>query len=223
MIFQDRESAGRQLAGRLERYRDDRTALILALPRGGVAVAFPVSLVLRLPLDVFITRKLGAPGNPEYAIGAVAETGTVFYNKAALALYSLSQRDLDAAIQVQRDEIARRQRLYRKGRPAPVLTGRTIILVDDGLATGATFFASVEAIRSSNPCRLIGAVPVGPRETIEEATGLVDEMVVLSIPEGFFAVGQAYIDFTQVEDADVVRYLDAAEAFRTQQHQPPAS
>lgn len=130
---------------------------------------------------------------------------------------------MEAAIEVQREEIDRRRLLYRKGRAAPDPEGRTVIVIDDGLATGATFFASAEAIRHRKPVRLIGAVPVGPRETIEEASRLVDEMVVLSIPEEFFAVGQAYVNFTQVEDADVVRYLAAAEAFSSQHHSPPAS
>ena len=212
-MFQDRQTAGYQLAARLSAYRDDCTALILALPRGGVAVGYTMSLALRLPLDVFITRKLRAPENPEFALGALSETGNVFLNPEAVHYYA--GRDLkpylDEEIRIQQDEIARRQALYRDGRPLPELADRTVLLVDDGIATGATFFASVEALRKLGPKRLVAAIPVGPPDTIGELQRKVDEMVVVSQPERFVAVGNHYRNFAQVEDDEVVEYLKAAE------------
>ena len=211
MTFKNREEAGRRLVERLIQYRDDPTAIIVALPRGGVAVGYQLSLGLHLPLDLFITRKLGAPDNPEYALGAVGETGTVYLNPDAMAAFHLSRSDIQMSIQVQQQEIARRQGLYRQGRQLPTLTDRIVILVDDGIATGSTFFASAQSIRQLKPRRLIGAIPVGPVETIREARTQVDELIVLATPEPFWAVGNHYIDFAQVSDHDVVEYLNLAE------------
>lgn len=210
-MFKNREEAGRRLVDRLIQYREDPAALILALPRGGVAVGYQLSLGLRLPLDVFITRKLGAPDNSEYALGAVGETGTIYLNPDARTAYGLSRADIEDVVQVQQREIVRRQALYRQGRHFPTLTDRIVILVDDGIATGSTFFASVQSIRHFKPGRLIGAIPVGPVETIQEARRQVDELVVLATPDPFWAVGNHYIDFAQVSDHDVVEYLNLAD------------
>ena len=147
MIFQDREEAGRRLAAKLQTYRAHPAGVILALPRGGVAVGYEVSLALHLPLDVFITRKIGAPGNPEYALGAISESGNIYVNPYAMAEFRLTDDDLTDLAAVQRQEIRRRQQLYRQGRHPLPLKDRVVIVVDDGIATGATFFASVEAIR----------------------------------------------------------------------------
>lgn len=211
MTFKNREEAGRRLANRLTQYRNDPAAIILALPRGGVAVGYQLSLGLHLPLDVFITRKLGAPDNPEYALGAVGETGTIYLNPNAMAAYGLSSSDIEEIVQVQEREIARRQQLYRQGRRLPPLTDRIVILVDDGIATGSTFFASVRSVSRFKPRRLIGAIPVGPIATIHEARLQMDELVVLATPDPFWAVGNHYIDFAQVSDYDVVEYLNLAE------------
>jgi len=222
-VFRNREEAGLLLAKRLGAYRDDPSCLILALPRGGVAVGYSLSLALRLPLDVFITRKLGAPEQPEYAIGAVTETGSVFLNpeaQAVLRAFSSSTAYLEKAIRAQQDEIARRQVLYRQGRPLPVLTDRTVLLVDDGIATGATFLASVESLRGLGVKRLVAAIPVGPRDTLSRVREEVDKLVVLITPEPFFAVGNHYEDFTQVEDAGVIRYLAAAASALRGNNQP---
>ena len=219
MIFQNREEAGRRLVEQLTHYRDHPAALILALPRGGVAVGYQLSLGLHLPLDVFITRKLGAPDNPEYALGALCETGTIYMNPQAAA-YRLSLTEIEQLVQVQRQEIARRQALYRQGRRLPVLTDRTVILVDDGIATGSTFFASVDAIKHLKPRRLIGAIPVGPERTIRTVRAQVDELVVLATPDPFWAVGNHYIDFAQVDDHDVVEYLNLAEEAMRERSQP---
>ncbi len=210
-MFRNREEAGRILADKLSPYRNDPTAVILALPRGGVAVAYQLSLALHLPLDVFVTRKIGAPGNPEYAIGAVAETGSRSLNQEAVNLFGLSQHELDQIIHVQEKEIARRKDLYRQGRSLPQLTGHTVLLVDDGVATGATFIASALAIRSLQPRRLVGVLPVGPPSTIREVRAYLDELVVLMTPDPFYAVGNFFTDFTQVEDCDVTQYLNLAE------------
>src|SRR5574338_150116 len=211
MTFRNREEAGRRLVERLIRYRDEPAAIILALPRGGVAVGYQLSVGLHLPLDVFITRKLGAPDNPEYALGAVGETGTLYLNPEAMASFPLSRADRQTSIQVQQQEIVRRQDLYRQGRRLPTLTDRIVILVDDGIATGSTFFASAQSIRHFKPGRLIGAIPVGPVETIREARTQMDELIVLATPDPFWAVGNHYSDFAQVSDHDVVEYLNLAE------------
>lgn len=210
-MFKNREEAGELLAQELAAYQNDPAAILLALPRGGVAVAYQLSLALHLPLDVLITRKIGAPGNPEYALGAVSETGAVYWNREALAGLALTDRDLTAAVHAQQQEVARRVALYRQGRPFPALKDRTVILVDDGLATGATFFASVATARQGHPRRVIGAVPVGPRSTVDQARAIVDQLVVLRVPDPFYAVGNFYRDFEQVEDREVLQYLNLAE------------
>ena len=210
-MFRNRQEAGELLAEELLPFRNDPSAILLALPRGGVAVAYQLCLALRLPLDVLITRKIGAPDNPEYALGAVSESGAVYWNREALSGLSLTERQLSAAVQAQQKEVVRRVALYRQGRPFPDLNDRTVILVDDGLATGATFFASVATARQGNPRRVIGAIPVGPRSTVEEARKLVDQLIVLRIPDPFYAVGNFYRDFEQVEDREVLQYLNLAE------------
>ncbi len=211
-MFRNREEAGERLATHLGTYQDDPSGLILALPRGGVVVGYRLSLALHLPLHVFITRKLGAPGNPEFAMGALAETGTRFFNQEALRALRVSSELIEKEVRIQEEEIVKRQALYRKGGALPELAGRTVLLVDDGIATGATFCASVEAIRNLHPKRLVGAIPVGPGETINQVKRLVDDLIVLETPEFFFAVSTHYVDFQQVEDQEVIRYLALAEA-----------
>lgn len=222
-IFRDRTEAGLELAARLNAYRNDPTGLILALPRGGVPVGYEISLALNLPLDVFITRKLGAPDNPEYAIGAVAETGSIHLNQQACSMmggFSTASRYFDEMVHAQREEIKRRQQLYRNGRPLPDLKDRTVLLVDDGVATGCTFLASVEALRNLQVRQLIAALPVGPGETLSEIGRHVDKLIVLATPEPFYAVGNHYVDFTQVGDDEVVQYLQQAAAARKRAQAP---
>lgn len=209
-MFRNREDAGDRLALQLAEYRDDPATLILALPRGGVVVGYRLSLNLHAPLDVLITRKIGAPGNPEYALGALSETGALFWNQHAVSFFTLAPQDLERAAQAVEEEITRRIDLYRQGRPLEPVTDRTVILVDDGIATGATFVASIAAIRRLKPRTVIGAIPVGPPDTIRDVTQQVDKLVVLLTPEPFYAVGNFYEDFTQVEDRDVLRYLQLA-------------
>jgi len=214
VIFHDREEAGRLLAAKLEAYRDDPSGIILALPRGGVAIGYELSLALHLPLDIFITRKLGAPDNPEYAIGALSETGAVYLNPDAVEAFHFSRTEFDALVGAAREEISRRQRLYRNGSPLAEVAGRTVILVDDGMATGATFFATLEAISELSPRRLVAAIPLAPRENVSSLRKRVNDLVILATPEPFIAVGHHYHSFTQVDDAQVLDYLNAAKQSR---------
>jgi predicted phosphoribosyltransferase len=222
MVFKNREEAGHRLAIALKDYHNHPDAVIVALPRGGVAVGYAMSLDLHLPLDVFITRKIGAPENPEYALGAVSETGNIYLNPEAVALFRLSDARIEDLAKVQRQEIHRRQQLYRRGRPRLPLKDRLVIVADDGLATGATFFASVEAIRRQHPRFLLGAIPVGPLQTIERARAVVDELVVLAAPDQFWSVGSHYAEFEQVSDDEVVNYLALADS-ACREKVPPSS
>lgn len=215
MLFRDRRHAGILLANHLQAFRGDHQAVVLALPRGGVVVGHEVSMALHLPLDVFITRKIAAPESPEYAVGAVSETGAVYLNQEAVRAMQLSQEDLDGLIAAQRREIERRRVLYREGRSLPHLHHRTVILVDDGVATGATLFATLDALSALSPLRVVVAMPVAPPSTADRIRALVDECVFLSTPEPFGAVGCFYEEFEQVTDDEVVRTLhQATEAFR---------
>jgi len=211
MTFNDRRHAGVLLAKELDAYRGHPQTLVLALPRGGVVVGLELSLALHLPLDVFITRKIGLPESPEYAIGAISETGSIYLNPEAAGYLKDSRDDLDGLIAAQRQEIARRQAFYRHGRPLPSLLNQTVIVVDDGIATGSTFFASIEAIRKLSPHRVVGAIPLSPMSTAEKVRAMVDECVILATPEPFGAVGEFYGDFEQVDDEEVVHCLQQAE------------
>ena len=222
MVFRDRVEAGRLLAGNLTSYRDDPNGLILALPRGGVAVGYELTLALHLPLDVFITRKLSTPDNPEYAIGALSETGAIYLNPDAVEVFQLSHQELEGLIGNQRREIERRQQLYRDGLSLPTLNDRIVILVDDGMATGATFLATIEAITEMSPRRVVAAIPVAPVDSASRVRGMVDELIVLSTPEPFMAVGHCYQNFTQVDDAQVLAYLRAAQQMQRERSSSPA-
>jgi len=206
-MFRDREEAGQRLAAALSRYAARPDGLILAIPRGGVVVALEMSLTLHLPLDVLITRKLGAPDNPELAVGALSETGYLHINKDLVACYPWLARAVEQERARQEQEILRRRGLYRGGRSLPQLVGRTVILVDDGVATGATYLASVQALKSGGVARVVAALPVAPSETAVQISAQVDECVILASPEPFYAVGQHYLEFRQVEDEEVIRCL----------------
>ncbi len=206
-MYRDRADAGRQLAAALKAYADVPGGLVVALPRGGVVTGVEVSRALRLPLDVFIVRKIGYPGNPECAMAALTETGLLFRTEEGRGMSSVYPGYVEECRVEQQLEIDRRVRLYRGGAPFPRLAGRTVLLVDDGLATGATFEAAALALRDLKPKRLVGAVPVAPPDTAERVRTLVDELVVLDVPEYFMAVGQVYADFRQVDDAHVLRLL----------------
>jgi len=210
MLFRDRTDAGRQLAAKLRRYADRPDVLVLALPRGGVPVAFEVARALHAPLDVFLVRKLGVPGREELAMGAIATGGVQVLNEDVVRALDISDDVLaNTAAQEQR-ELERRQRLYRGDRPAPNVRGRTVILVDDGLATGSTMRAAVAALRRQHPSRIVVAVPIGAPETCAEFQNEADEAVCARMPEPFYAVGRWYENFSQTTDEEVRDLLDQA-------------
>ena len=206
-MFQDRRDAGRRLAQALSQYKDARDTWILALPRGGVILGDELSQGLHLPLEVMITRKLGAPGNPELAMGALAETGYRHLNDVVIRQYGVSERQLEEEVRRQEEEISRQVARYRNGKPLPPLSGHTVILVDDGLATGATFFASLAALRALTVGRLIAAIPVAPPQATSELTSKADEAVILETPQRFYAIGMFYEDFSQIDDEEVIECL----------------
>lgn len=208
--FADRAAAGRALAQALSRWRNTPDVLVLALPRGGVPVGAEVARALHAALDLLIVRKLGAPSNPELAIGAIASGGVRVLNTEIVAGLGVSDTFIAQATARERQELARRDVAYRGERPPPTLAGRTLILVDDGIATGATMRAGIAALRTAHPARLIVAVPVAPPDTAAVLRAEADEVHCLVTPEPFGAVGRFYADFTQVEDADVRRLLAAA-------------
>lgn len=207
-MFSDRRDAGRRLAHALERYRSDPTAIVLGIPRGGVIVAAEVARVLGLPLDVAVAAKVGAPGNPEYAIGAVAPDGGVLVNPVA----GYSRADVDALAGPARAKVAAQVALLRRGRPPLELAGRTAILVDDGLATGLTAKAAVEWLRRQGAGRIVVAAPVAPPDTVAALRRFADEVVCVEMPEWFSAVGQFYRVFGQTEDDEVLAVLDELSA-----------
>ncbi len=209
MLFENRRHAGELLAKKLSAYRGF-LPLILAVPRGGVSVALPLWRSLGGELDLIITRKIGAPGQPELAIGAVAGNGSLLINEILVDRLHLPAGYLERRSLEEQVEIKRRLRLYRGQKPLPDITGRLIILVDDGVATGFTLRAALQGIRQKRPLKLILAIPVGPPETLECLGREVDEIYWLEAPPHFAAVGQFYRDFSQVDDSEVTAALQEA-------------
>jgi len=207
MHFRDRHKAGQLLAKELTGLRGEEGLIILGIPRGGVVVAYEVAQELDAPLDVYITRKIGAPYNPELAIGAVASDGTLVLDHTLIEHIGASEDYVQQETEHQRQEIKRRMAAYRGSRPELKLEGRTVVLVDDGVATGATVLASLRAIKQREPAQLILAVPVGPADTIRVLSQEADRVVCLYTPEIFWAVGAFYDIFDQTSDAEVVRLL----------------
>lgn len=211
-IFKDRRDAGEQLASKLEDYKDREGVLVLALPRGGVVTGYEVASYLNCPLDVIIIRKLGFPGQPELAIGAVSETGTVVLNESLISAYGVSEEYIQEEISLQKAVIEKRVNLYRKGQRIPDLKGKTIVLLDDGAATGATMKAAISTLEKESIEKLIVALPVAPTETARELHQMADELVYLETPDHFMAVGSYYNDFTQVTDEDVIKILERSKS-----------
>jgi putative phosphoribosyl transferase len=209
MIFQNRQQAGAQLARQLKKYKGKRT-VVLAIPRGGVVVGGKVAQALSCPLDVIIPRKVRAPGNPEFAIGAIGPHEQIFLDQKILDQYKIPKDYLNAEIGRQGVEMERRERVYREGRPSLVLKGKTVILVDDGIATGATTRVAIKSIKCQRPKKLILGVPVGPKEAMTVLEKEVDEVVCLATPEPFYAIGQFYQEFDQTTDKEVVGVLRRA-------------
>lgn len=214
LSYRDRREAGRVLARLLEKYRGRDDVIVLALPRGGVPVAYEVARHLRAPLDVFVVRKLGVPGQEELAMGAIASGGVRFLNQDVLRHVGISPGIIDGVARRETEEIARRERQYRGNRPYPNLSGRVVILVDDGLATGSTMRAAVSAVRQRSPKKVVVAAPVAAAATCEEFESIADEIVCARTPEVFHAVSSWYDDFRQTADEEVRELLDAAERER---------
>ena len=205
--FRNRTDAGRQLAEKLAAYANRPGVLVLALPRGGVPVGFEVARELGAPRDVFLVRKLGVPGYEELAMGAVATGGVRVLNDEIVRGLGISEHEIDAAAARELQELARRQRLYRGDRPLPDIAGRTVILVDDGLATGATIRAAIAVVRQQQPARIVVAVPTASPDTCEALKAEADDVVCAMTPEPFLAVGHWYEDFTQTTDDEVRELL----------------
>ena len=214
-FFRDRREAGRLLAAKLAAYANRPDVIVLALPRGGVPVAYEVARALNAPLDIFLVRKLGVPGYEELAMGAIATGGIRVLNDQLVGGLRIPDYVVDEVAASEQQELARRERLYRGDRPAPDVRGRTVILVDDGLATGATMLAAVKALRQQQPARIVVAVPTAAPETCEQLRAEVDDIICAITPEPFHAVGLWYEDFSQTTDEEVRDLLaHSAEASR---------
>ncbi|HEV8650278.1 MAG TPA: erythromycin esterase family protein [Actinomycetes bacterium] len=213
-LFRDRRDAGRVLAGLLEHYRGRSDVIVLGLPRGGVPVAYEVATALGAPLDVFVVRKLGVPGREEVAMGAIASGGVIVLNDDVVRGLGVPPEVVQQVAEQEGRELLRREQAYREGRPAPDVAGQTVIVVDDGLATGASMRAAIHALRQLRPARIVVAVPAAPESTCRELAALVDEVVCATTPSPFYAVGASYWDFTQTTDEEVRDLLRAASAAR---------
>jgi len=207
--YQDRFDAGRRLATMLDGYAHRPDVIVLALPRGGVPVGFEVAMALGTPLDVFVVRKLGVPGHEELAMGAIASGGIRVINEDVIRAYNVSDAEIETVTAVEQQELERRERIYRDNRPLPPLHDHTVILVDDGLATGSTMRVAVLALRQESPARIVVAVPVAAAETCDEFHTLVDDVVCAETPSPFYAVGLWYEDFAQTTDEEVHDLLTA--------------
>lgn len=215
MIFEDREEAGRLLAQRLAGYKDQKNVAVLGLARGGLPVAYEIAAVLNVPLDVFILRKLGVPGHEELAFGALASGGAEILDRDTVDAVGLSPAEVREAVTQAQHEIERRERLYRRhGRHVDV-TGKTVILVDDGIATGSSIRVAIKALRKMEAARIVLAVPVAPPETCHRLQREADDVVCLYTPEAFYAVGAFYEDFSEVTDEDVIDLLRRASLFNS--------
>jgi len=211
-VFRDRTEAGRLLAALLEKYAGKPDVIVLALPRGGVPVAYEVAKALHAPMDVFVVRKLGIPAHQELAMGAVATGGVRVLNDQVIRGLGIPEYVIDAVADWELLELKRRERLYRGDRPPPDVRGKTVILVDDGLATGYTMLAAVRALRQQGPARIVVAVPVAAPDTCELLKAYVDEVVCVATPEPFYAVGLWYQDFSQTTDEEVRELLERSAA-----------
>lgn len=209
-LFSDRIDAARQLAARLAHLAGRSKLIVLGLPRGGVPVAGFVGRALGAPVDVFVVRKLGVPGHEELAMGAVATGGIRVINTEAVAALGIPQRTVDEVTVEEQREVVRRDQAYRGSRPFPDLSQATVVLVDDGVATGSTMLAALHALRQYAPARLIAAAPVMARSAAKALAQVADEVVAVATPEPFFGVGQWYRDFSQTSDAEVLAALSGA-------------
>ncbi len=210
-LYRDRSDAGRVLATQLMAYANRSDVLVLALPRGGVPVAYQVAKALHVPLDVFLVRKLGVPGHEELAMGAIATGGVCVLNEDVVQMLHIPDRVIEEVAAKEQQELERREHLYRDGRPPPDVRDCTVILIDDGLATGATMRAAIKALQQQHPARIVVAVPVAAPPTCEELSTQVDEIICAKTPELFYGVGYWYEDFSQTTDEEVHALLAQAE------------
>lgn len=210
MVFKNRVEAGQLLAQALTDHADERDVIVLGLPRGGVPVAAEVARRLNMPLDVLVVRKLGVPGQEELAMGAIASGGVQVMHDAVVRVLGVSRAEIEDAAAAQQIELRRRELAYRGHSGAPAVNGKTVILVDDGVATGSTIRAAVMALRQQRPRKIVVAVPVSTKVAAEWLRAEADEFVALSVPEDFHAVGQWYVDFAQTTDEEVTELLKAA-------------
>ncbi len=209
--FKDRKEAGQKLAQELNEYRNQENLVVLGLPRGGIPVAFEVAKELSCSLDVFVVRKLGTPQNPELAMGAIASGNVRVMNDDVIHRAGVSEDDIESVTQEEREELKKRERMYRGTRPNIDLKGKTVILVDDGLATGATMRAAVRALKAHKPEKIVVAVPTAPPDTCKAFETEVSEVVCLETPRPFFGVGGSYQNFSQTSNEEVRQYLEQAE------------
>jgi len=210
MVFSNRTEAGRKLAKELAAYGNRRDVIVLGIPRGGVPVAFEVAGALGAPLDVFIARKLGVPGHEELAFGAIASGGVGFLDQQTVEALGISESEIERVTAQEKQELERRENVYRVGRSSLKMEGLTAILVDDGIATGASMHAAIAALRQMKPARIVVAVPVAPPSTCERLRSEVDDLVCVYAPELFYAIGQFYDDFSQVTDEQVIDLIQRA-------------
>jgi len=210
MIFRNRAEAGERLASHLGEYANREDVIVLGVPRGGVPIAFKVASALNLPLDVFVLRKLGVPGHEEFAFGAIGSGGVRVLDKSVVAALGLSDSLIELVTQTERAELARREQIYRGLRPPLDVHGKTVILVDDGIATGSSLQAGVRALRQMQPAAIVIAAPVAPRSTVNRLKKEVHDVVCVAVPETFYGVGQFYQDFSQVSDEEVIELLNTA-------------
>ena len=208
--FNDRRDAGRKLARKLSAYANPSDVVVLALPRGGVPVAYEVALALNAPLDIFIVRKLGVPGHEELAMGAIATGGARIINQDIVRTFNIPQGLVEAVVKQELKELERRERAYRGDRPMREIRDRTVILIDDGLATGASMHAAIMGLRAKDPARIVVAVPTAARETCEAFKNKVDEIICATTPEPFYGVSRWYEDFSQTTDKEVQMLLEQA-------------
>ncbi|MBI2845106.1 MAG: phosphoribosyltransferase [Chloroflexi bacterium] len=216
MVFQDRQEAGRLLAKELTAYQNRDDVLILGIPRGGVVVAYEVAQALRAPLEVYITRKIGAPQNPELAIGAVSSDGNMVIDRGLVKSLGVADNYIAQEATKETAEIQRRLRRYRGEGPGPQIADKTVIVVDDGIATGATVAATLQSLRKSQPKELILAIPVAPRDTLERFKDQADKVICLYPADVFWAVGSFYLEFGQTSDEEVIALLQAASNLKSE-------
>jgi putative phosphoribosyl transferase len=210
MIFRNRQEAGRRLASHLRKYANREDVIVLGVPRGGVPIAFEVATTLNLPLDIFVLRKLGVPGHEELAFGAIGSGGVRVLNARVVEQLAISDLDIALVTRAEREELERRERLYRGSRPPLDVHARTVILVDDGIATGSSVRAAIQALRQMKPAAIVIATLVAPLDTCKRLRHEVDELVCVEMPEPYYGVGQFYHDFSQVSDDEVNELLDSA-------------